>query len=261
MKYDLSILIPARQEEFLVRTIQDLLEHKKGNTEILVGLDGQWSEPGIPDHPDVTVVYYPESIGQRALTNQLCKLSKAKYVMKVDAHCHFDDGFDVKMIEGIKEAGDDVTIAPTMRNLWAFNWKCRKCGSEWYQGPTPGKCLRNKKHPGDGTIETGCDGKEFERVMVWKPNPRRPLNTSYRFDKTLHFQYFPEYKAKQTGDLVESMSLQGSCFMMTREKYWELNICDEAHGSCGQQGTEVACKTLLSGGRVLINKRTWYAHL
>ena len=49
--------------------------------------------------------------------------------------------------------------------------------------------------------------------------------------------------------------------MMTREKYWQLNICDEAHGSWGQQGTEVACKTWLSGGRVIINKKTWYAHL
>ena len=57
------------------------------------------------------------------------------------------------------------------------------------------------------------------------------------------------------------MSLQGSFFLLTREKYWALNICDEGHGSWGQQGTEVACKTWLSGGRVIINKNTWYAHM
>jgi len=57
------------------------------------------------------------------------------------------------------------------------------------------------------------------------------------------------------------MSIQGSCFMLTREKYWELNICDEKHGSWGQQGVEVACKTWLSGGRVIVNKKTWYAHM
>ena len=57
------------------------------------------------------------------------------------------------------------------------------------------------------------------------------------------------------------MSLQGSCFMMTREKYWELNICDEAFGSWGSQGIEVAVKTWLSGGKVMCNHKTWYAHM
>ena len=61
--------------------------------------------------------------------------------------------------------------------------------------------------------------------------------------------------------LTESMSIQGSCFMCTREKYWELNLCDESLGSWGNQGIEVACKTWLSGGRVIINHKTWYAHM
>jgi hypothetical protein len=49
--------------------------------------------------------------------------------------------------------------------------------------------------------------------------------------------------------------------MLTREKYWELNISDEAFGSWGSQGIEVACKFWLSGGRVIINHNTWYAHM
>ena len=44
------------------------------------------------------------------------------------------------------------------------------------------------------------------------------------------------------------------------EKYWELNICDENFGSWGSQGIEVAVKTWLSGGRVMVNQKTWYAH-
>jgi hypothetical protein len=57
------------------------------------------------------------------------------------------------------------------------------------------------------------------------------------------------------------MSLQGSCFMVSRQKYWELNLCDETLGSWGNQGIEVACKMWLSGRRVLVNHNTWYAHL
>ncbi len=49
--------------------------------------------------------------------------------------------------------------------------------------------------------------------------------------------------------------------MLTRERYFELDICDEKLGNWGSQGIEVACKTWLSGGRVIINHRTWYAHL
>ena len=57
MKYKLSILIPARQEEFLAKTIQDILEHKTDETEVIIGLDGSWSIPPIVDHPDVTIFY------------------------------------------------------------------------------------------------------------------------------------------------------------------------------------------------------------
>jgi len=48
--------------------------------------------------------------------------------------------------------------------------------------------------------------------------------------------------------------------MATREKYWELELCDEKLGNWGSQGLEVATKTWLSNGRVLVNHKTWYSH-
>jgi hypothetical protein len=243
MKYDLSILIPSRNEQFLARTIQDILENIEGNTEIIVGLDGLWAEPPINDNPRVTIVHVSESIGQRAMTNQLCRLSDAKYIMKVDAHCAFDKGFDVKMMSVMH---DDWTMAPVMRNLHAFNWVCPD-GHIRYQGPS-GPC-------------TEC-GKETVKDVVWIPK-NNPQSSSYCFDPEPHFQYFNEFKKRPEGqgELTESMSLQGSCFMLTRAKYWELNICDEQFGSWGSQGIEVAVKTWLSGGKVIINHNTWYAHM
>jgi hypothetical protein len=98
------------------------------------------------------------------------------------------------------------------------------------------------------------------RDVVWFPK-KSPNSTAYRFDTTLKFQYWGDYKKRQEGDLVETLSLQGSAFMLTRDKYWELDICDEKAGSWGHQGSEVALKTWLSGGRVVVNKKTWYAHL
>jgi len=243
---DLSILIPAYNEEFLSRTVEDLLSNIEGNTEIIVNCNGYWPDPPIKDDPRVTLVHYTDNIGQRAGTNVLAKLSQAKYLMKIDAHCSFDKGFDVKMM---REMHDDWTMIPSMRNLHAFDWKCRKCGIRTYQGPTPTKCSR-------------CGGESFKKRMVWLPR-KGTTNSFYRFDKNLHFQYWRElgHRPESQGDIAETMSIQGSCFMITREKYWELNICDEGHGSWGQQGVEVACKTWLSGGRLVVNKKTWYAHM
>jgi len=243
MKYDLSILIPARNEMFLSKTIEDILSNIEGNTEIIVGLDGRWAEPAVKDDSRVTLVYYPESIGQRAMTNRLCNLSTAKYVMKVDAHCAFDKGFDVKMMN---EMQDNWTMIPTMRNLHVLDWVCKN-GHRRYQGPK-GKCAE-------------C-GEETTMEIVWNPKTR-PQSNSFAFDAEPHFQYFNTFSKRKEGkgDLTESMSIQGSCFMCTREKYLELNLCDEAFGSGGSEGIEVACKTWLSGGRVVVNHKTWYGHL
>lgn len=249
MSYDLSILIPARNEMFLARTVEDILEKKRGKTEILVGLDGEWANPGVPDHKDVKIVYVAKSIGQRAMTNRLASLSQAKYVAKADAHCAFDEGFDVKLMDKMQ---DNYTMVPIMKNLHAFDWKCMQCGKKTYQGPTPTSC-------------EDCDNKtNFKRKMYWFAKPS-PQSKSYCFDSEPHFQYFNEFTKRPEGKpvdgLTESMSLQGSFFMLTREKYWELDISSETFPSWGSQGIEVACKTWLSGGRVVVNHDTWYGHM
>ena len=252
---DLSILIPARCEEFLARTIEDILENIEADTEVIAVLDGELANPPIPQHDRVKVVYLNKSIGQRAATNLACRLSKAKYVMKVDAHCAFDKGFDRKMIEAYKKTGDDVTMIPVMRNLHAFDWKCYHCGKKWYQANKP-----------EDTCDQCHKGDRIKKKMVWKGKDN-PQSVSYCFNAEPRFLYFNEYKNRdvykkdlQTG-LTESMSIQGSCFMATRENYWKLELSDESLGNWGNQGVEVACKTWLSGGKVLINHNTWYAHL
>ena len=52
---DLSILIPARNEMFLAKTIENILENIQGNTEIIAVLDGEWSDPPIKDNKRVSL--------------------------------------------------------------------------------------------------------------------------------------------------------------------------------------------------------------
>jgi len=230
------------------------LKNKRAKTEIIVILDGQWADPPLVQYPDVNIIYVPESIGQRAATNLGVKLSKSHWVMKLDAHCSWDEGYDAKMIQGFKEMGDNTTMVGIMRNLWMFDWKCYHCGWKKYQGPTPLKCEQCGK----------TDKIRKKMIILGK---ERPQSVSYCFDSEPHFQYFneytkrPEYQEQLKTGFTETMSLQGSCFMITRENYWKWEVCDEKAGSWGNQGLEVACATWLNGGRVLVNRKTWYAHM
>ena len=67
-------------------------------------------------------------------------------------------------------------------------------------------------------------------------------------------QWAEGHKDEQIG---ETMTISGSNWLMEREQFWGL---DEKHGTFGQEGVEISCMTWLSGGKVLVNKNTWYAH-
>lgn len=242
---DLSILIPARSEPFLLNTINDILAHTEADTDIIVVLDGSWPVEPIPDYPRLTLIHHPIPIGQRAAINEAARVSTAKYVMKLDAHCAVAPGFDRILLEDIQSGW---TMVPKMYNLHAFDWVCQKCGHRTYQGPTPTEC-------------PGCENvTDFVKDIIWRVKPS-PETTAMCFDSDLRFQYWGGYKRLQEGDLVETMSILGACFMLSRERYLELNICDEQHGSWGQQGTEVACATWLSGGKLICSRKTQFAHL
>jgi hypothetical protein len=258
---DLSVIIPGRNEEFLKRTIDCVLAAARAETEIIAVCDGAWPDPQIPDHPRVRLTHSATVIGQRAATNLGARMSTATYVMKLDAHCDVAPGFDVDLIKADQELNrPDLTQIPAMYNLHAFNWKCKGCGTETYQGPTPTLCA----HCG----AKGTPGGPFERVMYWDLKaggvPGRDRRTEFwRFDHELHFQYWHDARKRpeSQGELVDVMSSVGACFFMRRERFHEIGGLDEAHGSWGQFGTEIACKSWLSGGRQIVNKRTWFAHL
>lgn len=140
-------------------------------------------------------------------------------------------------------------MIPMMWNLHAFDWKCKSCTEQTYQGAKPGACKR-------------CGGTEFEMVMIWKPRGNKKT-ISWRFDNNLKFQYWRKHRKRPEaqGDLIETMSCIGCCFFISRERFWAIDGMDEKHGSWGQYGTEVALKAWLSGGKLITSKKTWMGHM
>jgi glycosyltransferase involved in cell wall biosynthesis len=251
----LSVIIVGRNEVFFKRTVDDVLSKMRGDSECICVCDGTWPDPPIMDHPKVKVIHHTEAVGQRAAVNDGAKLSRAKYLMKLDAHCALDEGFDAKLMQPYEtgEIGMDTTTIPRMYNLHAFSWKCPVCGNETYQGPLPENCEKK-----DCPNTTG-----FGQVIVWKPRLSRRTDFA-RFDSQMQFQYWRQYEKERQeakGDIADVMSSVGACWFMPAERFWFLGGMDEGHGSWGQFGTEVSCKSWLSGGRQVVNKRTWFSHL
>lgn len=261
----LSVIIPARNEEFLLNTIQDVLKNSRGDTEVIAILDGYWPNPGIPDHPKVQIIHHTEATGQRQATNEGARLSQAKYIMKVDAHCSFDEGFDVKLMENCEY---DWTVIPRMYVLDAFHWRCLSCNHEYDQGP-------------EKTVCEQCNGKRLEKKIIWQRKERK--RTDYMWiNDDLRMKYFDRpgldgygftdiEKAREkfthnkrpwANELItDVMTCIGAGWFMNRERYWELGGMDEGHGSWGQMAVELSMKAWLSGGRMVVNKNTWFSHL
>jgi hypothetical protein len=96
----LSIIIPARNEQWLEKTVEDINQHAEGDFEVLVGND-------------------VNGIGQRAMMNVLAKQATGDYIMKTDGHCSFSQGFDIKLLA---EIDDKTILAPLLLPLDADNW-------------------------------------------------------------------------------------------------------------------------------------------
>jgi len=215
----LSVIIPARNEKYLENTIRNVLENARGPIEVLIVLDGWLPEPRIEIGDERAIFFhFKDSIGQRQAINYAAKKARGKYVMKLDAHCAVDEGFDVKLAADCEY---DWTVIPRMYNLDINTWL-------------------PKKHKRTDYMYIGMQKEELRTLYYGGDEFKR-----------LH---------RNPALIDDTMSCMGPGFFMHKDRFWELGGCDEKHGGWGQQGIEVACKAWLSGGRLVVNKKTWFAH-
>jgi len=223
-KYDLSVIIPARNEIYLEKTIRNVLENIRGNTEIIAVLDGYIPNPQIVLNDErVLFLHNKEAIGQRQSINMAAKISNSKFIMKLDAHCAVDEGFDVKLMADCEY---DWTVIARMYNLDIDTWK-------------------PKLH------------KRTDYMYISSPDSEKPFRAMYYEGKAKD-----EYQRQPDNDkeIDDIMCCMGPSFFMHRERFWELGGCNEEHGSWGNQGIELSCSAWLSGGSLKVNKKTWFAH-
>jgi glycosyltransferase involved in cell wall biosynthesis len=226
---DVTVVIPARNEIYLQKTIDDIFNKARADTEVVAVLDGYWPNPPLKDNPKVRLIHRGVSQGLRDGINSAVAISDSKYVLKCDAHCMFDEGFDTKLVS---DCDRNWIVVPRRKRLDAERWCIQDVGKpdvDYMYLSYPHTLDRNGK-------QIGLHGVNWDEL-----NKREDL------------------KNKAVDDL---MSAQGSCWFMHKDYYNELELLDEEHyGAFWSEFQEIGLKCWLSGGRVVVNKNTWYAHL
>lgn len=226
----LSVVIPSRDPRFLQKTVDDLLAKAQGEVEVIVVLDGYWPNPMLKDDPRVIVVHHgteAENKGMREGINAGMRLAKGEYVMKCDEHTMWDEGYDVKLIA---DCEDDWVVVPRRYRLDPEKWE---------------------------NVE---DGRPPIDYMYIEYPYLKPLDVT----QGLHGNEWRQKHYDRLDVLVDDLvTFQGSAYFMSK-KHWERvieKLDSEIYGTFTHESQEISNKTWLSGGRVVVNKKTWYSHL
>jgi hypothetical protein len=231
-----SIIIPTRSENFevapgvtvLQRTVQDIYEKATGNFEVLVGFDGPPYQE-FPDYPNLTVVKLPRSIGLKIGINMLSSMATGKYIYKTDAHCMFGPGFD-EILQAYME--DTWVVTPRFYVLDAMKW-------QW----------QDERHY--DYFYLSCPFTD-PRGVRFKAGGHWPERTAEREND-------PQY------DIDETPQMHGSGWFVDRNHFLNkmggfMNVDPFGHA---QEPPYLGLKSWLSpwGGKLMVNKKTWYAHM
>jgi len=229
----LSVIIPSKTELFLQKTILDVLEKSTGSVEVLPVLDGYWPPDNeIVKDPRVRYIHLEPSLKaqKRHGINLAVSEAKGDYVMSVDAHIMFAKGFDEQLI---KDHNPNWIQIPRRNRLDAENW-----------------CLQDQ-----------CDNRppiDYEYIMF----PPLVTNNNGGFKSIHGFKWDAKTNAKLNVPIDDIIEFQGSCWFMTKEFFQRMGFMQiEGYTGWGQEAEELSFKTWQSGGRVVVNKNTWYAHL
>lgn len=232
----LSVIIPSHKEMFLQETIDGIIDAAEGEIEIIVCLD--YEDPIKPiivnDENKIKIIQTPKKVGMRKCINIAANLVDSEFIMKCDAHCKFENKFDTKLKSNCEE---NWVVAPRRYALNAEKWTRKRT-------------------------------RHFvDYIYIYPPNINEEKSVWLKGKKWLGEDGVsgdPRYLENKRKDILidDILSFQGSCWFMHLSHLHNIGYLDGINfGSSGREASEICFKTWLSGGRVVRNKNTWYAHL
>lgn len=218
----LSVIIPSYKDPLLQKTIDSLLGNSElgDQMEIVVVLDGYWPTDYNWADKRIKILHLGENRGMREAINAGVAIAQGEYIMRTDEHCMFCPGFDRILLERFK---DDWIVYPR-----------RFC----------------------------LDVEKWEVMRAIRPNDYNKLVIDTTHNKFSGVDWKTREKERVNKMIDESMAMQGSCWIM-KKSWWEkviVRLETEGYGPLYQDSHEMVFKTWQAGGRLMVNKNTWYAH-
>jgi glycosyltransferase involved in cell wall biosynthesis len=227
-----SVIIPARDCPFLKPTVEDIFAKAKGDIEVIVMLDGCWPDPSLKTHKNLVLVHTGTVKGMRTNINAAARIAKGKYIMKSDDHCMFGEGFDEILKADCKPGWLAI---PSRYSLDPEKW-------ERTRGPVDYLTLT---YP---FVDDDLYGKGFH-------------GKKWRGERGITGGYWHPEKTRKDILIDDIITFQGSSWFMHKDKFLDIEGFDDKKYTFFQEAQELGFKVWLSGGRVVRNKKTWYAHL
>lgn len=228
MSKRLSIIIPARNEPYLIQTIDDVFTKATDpNLQVVAVLDGGdwpvgWAEVVERSEGRLITVHYTDSRGMRNAINAGVDASEGfEYILKCDAHVSFSPGFDTALMDA---CGNRTVMIPRRYRLDVDSWT---------------------------TISDGRAPVDYEYISF----PKRRVDG-------MGGRIWNERTIERVSEMISpTPTFQGSCWIMRRDYFRSLMLMDEnTYGRFFYEAQEIGLKAWLSGGQVLVNKTVSYAH-
>ncbi len=217
----LSVIIPSYKDPLLHRTIEDLLENSQLGDELEI-------IPVLDGYTPSTPIKEDPRIRVLSLPKNV-GLRDA-----VNAGVAFSKGeYIMKCDEHCMfDAGFDVKLLADIEDDWVVIPRRYKLDIEKWV-----------------ICEDDPKPIDYDRLVIDRPEKIGGLN------------WVSRRKLRKDILIDETMVMQGSCWVMSR-KHWDKlgGLQTEGYGTFAQEPIEIALKTWLGGGKVMVNKKTWYAH-
>jgi glycosyltransferase involved in cell wall biosynthesis len=218
-----SVIVPSRNEIFLKRTVDDIFAKAVDDIEVIVVVDGATIYSLPKERPNLIFLKNSLPEGLRPAMNNAANIASGKYIMRIDAHCAIGLGFDEILKKNIE---DNWIVVPRHYELDVELWQPK--------------------------LETVSDYRYLG--FPWNSDPFIIRNMKW-YTRDLE-------RSNSKYDIDDQMTFPGCVWFTSKNHYVNRlgGMTVEGYGKFAEEMQQIGLKTWLGGGKVMINKKVWFAH-
>jgi hypothetical protein len=221
----LSVVLPDYHDPYLIKTIEDLLKNSElgDELEIIAIFDGYWPTFKLVQDPRVRYIHTGLNGGMRRSINLGVRIARGEFFCRLDEHCCFAKGWDKELTSTCKQ--NEIMTA-----------------RRYYLDPEKWEVMKDKGYVDYEKLTIQQAGEDV-RKFAGKP--------------------WRERSEKRKEVMIDATEAQQGSMWIANRKFFIETVGELDTGIFGpliQDSVEVSMKYWKAGGRLMLNKNTWFAH-